>query len=358
MMKSILKEYLDLADDEKNTLWKTGTFIFDTNVLLNLYRYSKRTREALFNALENLQERIWLPYHIIEEFYARRCETIYEAITDYDSVLKLIDKIIKECQSSLRMQETEINDLRELTKEWLAKEKKNNILVNNPSSDAILNHLFELYEKKIGNNFDFKILEEIKKEGSIRYDNKIPPGYEDAKKINGSYDNNAFGDLIIWKQILEYAKESNKNVIYITNDAKEDWWYITHGRTIGPRYELKKEFMDITSKSFLMYSMDNFLSIYNEKYNVNTDQSILDEISKNTFRLNSFNTFNHILKQKVMELSLLEEDISRHENYNNYLEVDIDDNERRRSLIIESNKLRSDIEALKKQYPSFNSIIS
>ena len=41
-MKSAIREYIELTDAEKAALWEHATFVFDTNVYLNLYRYSKR----------------------------------------------------------------------------------------------------------------------------------------------------------------------------------------------------------------------------------------------------------------------------------------------------------------------------
>ena len=38
-MKNAVKEYLNLTDNEKEELWKNATFVFDTNIFLNLYRF-------------------------------------------------------------------------------------------------------------------------------------------------------------------------------------------------------------------------------------------------------------------------------------------------------------------------------
>ncbi len=52
-------------------LWSEATFVFDTNVLLNLYRYSSKTSEELFNILEDLKEegKIWIPYQFAYEYH-------------------------------------------------------------------------------------------------------------------------------------------------------------------------------------------------------------------------------------------------------------------------------------------------
>ena len=47
-MKNIFKGYYKLGDKELQPLWEKAQFIFDTNVLLNLYRYQSTTSNELF----------------------------------------------------------------------------------------------------------------------------------------------------------------------------------------------------------------------------------------------------------------------------------------------------------------------
>ena len=51
-MRDTIKEYIELSDKEKNDLWNTATFVFDTNVFLNLYRYSNKTRNQIIESFE------------------------------------------------------------------------------------------------------------------------------------------------------------------------------------------------------------------------------------------------------------------------------------------------------------------
>ena len=46
-MRNAIREYLELTESEKENLWDNATFVFDTNVFLNLYRYSPKTRKQL-----------------------------------------------------------------------------------------------------------------------------------------------------------------------------------------------------------------------------------------------------------------------------------------------------------------------
>ncbi|WP_373273638.1 PIN-like domain-containing protein, partial [Vibrio parahaemolyticus] len=46
-MKDQFKGFYSLDEDEYIELWNNATFILDTNVLLNLYRYREDTTEQL-----------------------------------------------------------------------------------------------------------------------------------------------------------------------------------------------------------------------------------------------------------------------------------------------------------------------
>jgi PIN like domain len=111
----------------------------------------------------------------------------------------------------------------------------------------------------------------IRKEGEERYAKKIPPGYEDAKKgSNGSADK--FGDLIIWKEMIDKAKADKRPIIFVTDDGKSDWWHIHHGKKIGPHPYLVEEFLAATSEQFHIYELPQFL-----RYSAETGFAILPE---------------------------------------------------------------------------------
>lgn len=99
------------------------------------------------------------------------------------------------------------------------------------------------------------------------------------KKEKDGIENNAYGDLIVWKQILSFSSHEHKDIIYITHDQKKDWWLIAKGRTVGPRIELRKEFAVNTGQEFYMYSMESFLEQYSKHKGKAADQSVLDEVT-------------------------------------------------------------------------------
>lgn len=66
------------------------------------------------------------------------------------------------------------------------------------------------------------------REGDVRQSHRMPPGYKDVGK-----DENKYGDLIIWFEILEFAqanKDRFQKIVILTNDAKADWVYAPEHR--------------------------------------------------------------------------------------------------------------------------------
>lgn len=280
-MKNAIREYLDLSDSEKQSLLETATIVFDTNVFLNLYRYSKSTREALLDIMTSFKDRLWMPYQVAKEFMKNRPEVILETANKYDSMINSGDKLVQKFANDLRIKSNDesCEELKKYINQWIEEKKTSDLVVTNCNDDSILTQILDLFNGKVGKDYDEIELVEIKKDGKNRYDKKIPPGYKDSKKATESDDNNAYGDLIYWKQILDYAKENHVDIILVTSDQKEDWWTIINGQTIGSRAELKKEFYDITAQNFHMYRMEQFIQIAGKGEEKRSTGQIVEEIN-------------------------------------------------------------------------------
>jgi hypothetical protein len=50
-MDILLKTYHRVSDEDKKTIYEKGTFFFDTNVLLNLFRHKRKSREDWLKTL-------------------------------------------------------------------------------------------------------------------------------------------------------------------------------------------------------------------------------------------------------------------------------------------------------------------
>ncbi|MRN56842.1 PIN-like domain-containing protein [Paenibacillus monticola] len=113
----------------------------------------------------------------------------------------------------------------------------------------------------IGETFPLSKLLNIFEEGEKRYFYKIPPDYMDIKKDEKDITKRKkFGDLILWKQILEKAHKCNCPLIFVTLDEKEDWWVLDKdGQPERPREELFKEFKEYSSEELIILNLSNFI---------------------------------------------------------------------------------------------------
>lgn len=281
-MRKAVCEYIEPTSDEKENLMSDAIVVFDTNVLLNLYRYSATTRNSLLSALKGFKDRIWLPHHVAKEFMEQRCNIIFESINKYDELSKNSKKLVSDIRQKLKIakEDKDLEELETYIDGWINNNKIKNLEVFNPSEDNILKQILNLFDGKVGEEYKKEDLEKIKKEGESRYKCNVPPGYKDFKKQKDDFDdNNKYGDLIIWNEILDYSKNNKKDIIYITNDQKEDWWNKVHGQIIGPRYELRKEFYNFSKQKFHMYSMQTFIEIFNEQNKDKIGESVLQEVN-------------------------------------------------------------------------------
>jgi hypothetical protein len=142
--------------------------------------------------------------------------------------------------------------------------------------DPIRDSITSLFEDRVGKPFSESELGEIYKEGQTRFSKKIPPGFLDQTKDAEA----KYGDLIGWKQILNYAKEVSKPIIFITDEKYEDWWWKINDEIVGPRYELVKEMSVFCGMFFTMYNSRLFhkqaAKFLKRKINQNVNKEITE----------------------------------------------------------------------------------
>lgn len=133
-----------------------------------------------------------------------------------------------------------------------------------------------LFQGKVGEAYTKEQLNEIYKEADGRYANKIPPGYRD----NAKPGNEKYGDYIIWQQLKEHAKTQGKPLIFVTDDKKDDWWWVHEGKTIGPRPEIRRDMYEYAKVKFYMYQSERFIEYARNLFNLNQQetQKAIDEV--------------------------------------------------------------------------------
>lgn len=280
-MRSMFPGYYSPSSDDFSKIWDEGIFIFDTNVLLDLYRYSDETAESLISTMEKIKGRIWIPYRIAFEYHRRLNDIIKGQAIEYNSAIESLTSFNKKFQEKrshpflTKALHKEIDDFCNRFETELRDKQKQikQLILSNPTKDR----LADIIDKAIGKQFTASELEAIYTEGVKRYAEKIPPGYKDKSQKQG---NEVYGDLIIWKEICLKAKESNLPIIFITSDVKEDWFQIVLGMTVGPRPELVAEIKKYNDILFHIYPTDIFLRHAQERLEVVVKENAITEIEE------------------------------------------------------------------------------
>ena len=91
-MNSILKEYEDFSKEKIATIWEKAVIVLDTNILLNLYRYSESTRDNIIEVMEAFKDRLWMPYQVGIEYFNNRESTFLSIAKMGDDLKKQLDE--------------------------------------------------------------------------------------------------------------------------------------------------------------------------------------------------------------------------------------------------------------------------
>lgn len=291
-MKTIFKYHFPLQEGEIDQIWKSAFFVFDTNALLDLYRYSPSTRDQVLNVLRKLNDNLWIPHQVGKEFLKNRPTVIADQISQYSSAKKILEKLVEtasqEIEKSLNFRihpfidkAKFIDDIKKaLSNVEQELESKRPMLLELVAKDDILEIISEIYNSKVGSAYDEETLKKKYELGKTRYNNKQPPGYEDAIGKNKKEGNDIYGDLILWFQIIDRAKAIKKPVILISNENKEDWWLKVGRRTIGFRPELRDELLREAKVEFYMYKSDNFINYAQTFLGLDVPQESIDEVKE------------------------------------------------------------------------------
>lgn len=262
------------------------TIFIDTNIIALMYGIHDSARKEFLDWIKTyiVKDRVKIPNWVINEYSNR---FIRDQIQDYLSPLTKIKTIKKEfthASAFLKMyiddasltkskyaDITEFQEDLKIIEEKIAKIEFTTSSKGHDYKIKVHKEIEKTFEKCIIDTNLENVLSKVNELGLIRYNHKLPPGFQDDKK-----DLNAHGDLILWYEILDFCKSKNiKKAILITNDEKKDWVYapfkiIVNGRLQGnnhPQFKivdsrLVHEFKTYTnSEEFHIINFEQFTKI-------------------------------------------------------------------------------------------------
>ncbi len=279
-MKTKFPAYYRIHKDDLLARFDECVFMFDACALLDIYRMKKDVTDNVFKVMEHLKNQIRIPYHVAEEYFDNIHEVLNDQISNIKSSRTDFSKFIQslEAKRSQPYISKKATYLLGKLKQQVEKDFKEqeDYIMNQLVHGEYQNRMNDLLEGKVLEAFSKEELAEIEKEGDKRREEKIPPGYKDANKSS-----NRCGDLINWKEILRFAKDSGKCIVLVSSEQKEDWVLREHGRIICLRYELQKEFYDtIGNNNQLIHflSLDRFLELAREKDDQVVSEATVNEV--------------------------------------------------------------------------------
>lgn len=304
-MNSKMRSFYNISNIDFND--ENLVFVPDTNILLSLYLFEDDTFKSLTDSMRKAQSNFWIPYNVALEYQRNRINQIKSG----EQVRKQIENCFSKVNKAFEELVLNIESKKSNKYQSLIDEIKELHLENNSRNEGFLNRhhsslpsptkndyfndkvrvaIDELVGDRVGDAYDKENLDIIYKEGEERYKNSIPPGYKDAQRKEGEvfhYGNicylNKFGDLVIWKQILDFISnlESGKKVVFVTNDLKDDWWIKLNDIKI-PHYSLKQEALIANPNvDFDMLTADEFFkSLASYKTSKSSQAKVISDIDR------------------------------------------------------------------------------
>jgi hypothetical protein len=162
------------------------------------------------------------------------------------------------------------------SRKWRKRQRYGREETYSPDDDEIWQAVIEISEGKVGERLPPEQIMEVLEEGPGRYASKVPPGYEDTDKDG----DRRFGDLIMWFETIETAKRTEKPVLLVTDDQKEDWWQRTGGKASEPHPELANEMHRKAGALFHMHVPIKFIRWAGSNLKQEISQKAAEEIER------------------------------------------------------------------------------
>jgi hypothetical protein len=255
-------------------------FVFDTNVLFVPFLVSNKSFKDYKNICEKLRDanRLYIPARVAREFAKNRGDNIktlfrklHEArerigrvgfdlttlpVLEENSDYKRIKAIEKKVEVFKIEYREKIDSLISEIKRWNWNDPVSVFYKTLWTSDSIVE--MQLDNDKLRDTLRFK------------HEHKIAPGYKDKTKVDAG-----IGDLIVWQTIMELSKEKNKDIAFVTNEEKNDWFYNEKNTALYPKFELFDEFRRFTEgRSIAIINFKDFLEVQEAK------SETIDEINE------------------------------------------------------------------------------
>ncbi len=270
-MKKHFPGYYPMNEDEISDMWDSAQLVIDDSFLLDIIKLDFSLANELLSILndKSIKNRLWIPYDVAWLYHAKVNHEIMNQINNIESTMSYLTKCKEEILFNKRFPYVSDDIKRDLNYLSISMEQecKSQIdeLSNSLKSSPIKEKIDNLFNDKIGDEYDTSSLNEIYKQSNIRYANSIPPGY---LCIESTDFRMKYHDMVIWEEMQKHAINNEKDIIFATSNVRDDWFYIINSKIISPRQEIINEFKNKTGKRFHCLSSYDFLYECCNRFNI------------------------------------------------------------------------------------------
>src|SRR3989344_9190539 len=163
-MRKEFSEYYKPTEIEFKALFENCIFVFDANVLLFFYRYSKDTSDKFLELLGKVSTRIWIPHQAAFEYQEDRLGVIHQQSEAYKRIKEQlksnsdqIKKFLEENYSNHHI--IKIDQIKDIIIKSIEEAEKylDKCSADHPDGfkeDKIRERISKLFEGKVGEGFD------------------------------------------------------------------------------------------------------------------------------------------------------------------------------------------------------------
>ena len=265
-----------------------GIVVLDTNVLLNVLRYSPGARKELLDVIGELADRCFIPHQIAVEYNRNRVKVVADRHDELEAASNDINEIIKSIRalSSLLtnrqiLTAPGIDALDASAKDFYAalesaKNEAGEKYDLNP--DHMVGQVDEWTEKlqtiltgRVAEKPSEDDLAKDHDEGLRRKEARLAPGFRDSEP----------GDYLWWAEVLRNADLPGRPLVIVSYDAaKGDWRFEQRGIAVGPHTILSEDVLSAGGTDLVLMTTRDLLERIGQENPEKISEETLEESEK------------------------------------------------------------------------------
>lgn len=246
-----------------------GLIVLDTNVLLNVLRYSPAARDDLVGVIEAISSQCFVPHQIAEEYNRNRVKVVSDRLKEFEEVDKEIGSIkssVRSVVNNLRDRRTlpalDIMNLEGSVKEFFdaledasseASEQYDldpDMMVG--SVDRWTTRLTDALAGCVAERSSSETLKVDVEEAERRQSEQLAPGFKDKSG----------GDYLWWAEVLRNPNLKGKPLVIVSDDAaKGDWRHEARGIPVGPQRILIEDVLEAGGTDLVLLTTRDLLEV-------------------------------------------------------------------------------------------------